>query len=144
MNSPWHHLINNQKNHIHKAFNYFHAFERHFSRFVGTSATMFEIGVQNGGSAQMWKSYLGPMATIVGIDIDPRCKQVEEHAIHVRIGSQDDHAFLEQVINEFGVPDIVLDDGSHQASHIKSTFEYLFPMMAKNSVYMVEDLCCAY
>lgn len=51
---------------------------------------------------------------------------------------------MEEVINEFGVPDIVLDDGSHQASQIKSTFEYLFPLMKKNTIYMVEDLCCAY
>ena len=45
MNSPWHHFINNQENHIHKALHCFHAYERHLSRYAGTSVTMFEIGV---------------------------------------------------------------------------------------------------
>ncbi len=100
------------------------------------------LEVNDGGCPEK-PDHLSPLATIVGIDVNSKCKDLEEHAIHVRIGSQDDHDFLEKVINEFGVPDIVLDDGSHQMRHIRSTFEYIFPMMKKNSVYMVEDLCCA-
>jgi hypothetical protein len=28
--------------------------------------------------------------------------------------------------------------------HISATFEFLYPRMTKNGVYLVEDLCCAY
>jgi hypothetical protein len=92
----------------------------------------------------MWKQYLGPFATIIGIDIRPECAQFEEDQIHVRIGSQADAGFLRSVADEFGVPDIVLDDGSHIMSHVKASFDILYPRMGPRSVYFVEDLHTAY
>jgi len=62
----------------------------------------------------------------------------------VRTGDQSDPNFLASVIEEFGVPDVVLDDGSHQMDHLKATFDYLYPLMPKNAVYFVEDLHTAY
>ena len=44
--------------------------------------------MQNGGSAQMWKHYFGKDATIVGVDINPKCKQPEEKDIAIEIGVQ--------------------------------------------------------
>ena len=105
---------------------------------------MLEIGVQNGGSAQMWRNYFGPFAKIVGIDINPNCKKLEENNIFVRIGSQADHSFLSGIIDEFGVPNIVLDDGSHIMEDVRSTFDFLYPKMPLNSVYLVEDMHTAY
>jgi hypothetical protein len=84
------------------------------------------------------------MTKIIGIDIDPNCKQHEHNNVSVRIGDQSDPQFLQSIIDEFGVPDIVLDDGSHQQHHINSTFEFLYPKMGKNSIYMIEDLHCGY
>lgn len=92
----------------------------------------------------MWKQYLGPLATIVGLDIRPECAAFEEEQIHIRIGDQADSAFLRSVVDEFGVPDIVLDDGSHVMSHIRASFEALYPLMRPRSVYFVEDLHTAY
>lgn len=92
----------------------------------------------------MWKKYFGPHIRIVGIDIKPKCKKYEEDQVSVRIGDQSDPKFLSDLIEEFGQPDIVLDDGSHQMDHINSTFEYLYPNLSKNGVYMVEDLHTAY
>lgn len=92
----------------------------------------------------MWKQFFGPSCVIVGIDIDSSCKQIEEPQINVRIGDQSDQSFLGQLLQEFGPPDIVLDDGSHIMKHINATFDFLFPLMPKNSVYMVEDLHTAY
>jgi len=87
----------------------------------------------------MWKKYFGPHAQIVEIDIKDKCKKYQEEQVSVRIGDQSDHRFLAEVIEEFGPPDIVLDDGSHQMDHIASTFEYLYPLLSKNGVYLVED-----
>jgi hypothetical protein len=64
--------------------------------------------------------------------------------VYIRIGDQSDTKFLQSIIDEFGVPDIVLDDGSHQQHHVNSTFEFLYPKMGKNSVYMIEDLHTSY
>jgi 23S rRNA U2552 (ribose-2'-O)-methylase RlmE/FtsJ len=142
--SLWSDFQTNTKRPIHKWKHYFPAYERHFSRFVNTDVLMIEIGCGEGGSLQMWKRYLGPHARIVGIDINPACQAFAEDQIDVRIGDQSDQAFLAEVLAEFGTPDIVLDDGSHVMSHIQASFDLLYPQVAKNGVYMVEDLHTAY
>jgi 23S rRNA U2552 (ribose-2'-O)-methylase RlmE/FtsJ len=128
----------------HKWYQYFPVYERHFERFRNRFVTMFEIGLGEGGSLQLWKRHLGPFARIVGIDIEPMCKQLEEDQIHVRIGSQDDTKFLAEVVAEFGNPDIVIDDGSHIQPHVNTTFDFLYPRVGKNGIYVVEDLHAAY
>src|SRR6185437_2374539 len=81
---------------------------------------------------------------IIGIDINAECKKFEEDQIEVFIGQQEDHQFLQGVLDKVGIPDIVLDDGSHKMSHITATFQFLYPRLLKNGVYMVEDLHTAY
>ena len=140
----WQYFLCNNKKSMFKVLHYFPIYERHFSRYINQPIVFWEIGVSKGGSLQMWKHYFGPHAIIVGIDIDNLCKQHEEHNIHICIGSQSDHTFLEDVITKFGIPDIVLDDGSHKMSDIKSTFSYVYDKLPKNGIYAVEDLHTAY
>ena len=137
-------FLQNQRNIIHKWKHYFPAYERHFGSWVSKTVTFIEIGCGKGGSLQMWKRYLGPHATIIGIDIEPSCKNFEEDQIVIRIGSQQDPVFLQSIVDEFGAPDIVLDDGSHVMSHVCASFRCLYPQLSKNGVYMVEDLHTAY
>jgi methyltransferase family protein len=140
----WSDFLMNDGRVIQKWKHYFTIYERHFSSFVYKPVTFVEIGVAFGGSLPMWKRYFGPNATIVGIDILPECKAYEEDQVAVRIGAQQDTAFLKEILEEFGPPDIVLDDGSHTMSQQIATFEFLYPRLAKNGVYMVEDLHTAY
>jgi hypothetical protein len=142
--SLWSEFLNNKQRTIHKWKHYFPAYEAHFGRYVNRPMLFVEIGCGRGGSAQMWKRYLGPHAQIVGLDINPECRKFEEDQIAIRIGSQADTAFLQSVIDEFGTPDVVLDDGSHQMAHVVETFRFLYPRTAKDGVYMVEDLHTAY
>jgi hypothetical protein len=69
---------------------------------------------------------------------------VEEDQIAFRIGDQSDLDFLQQTIDEFGSPDVVLDDGSHMMDDILASFKFFYPHMSKNGVYMIEDLHSAY
>ena len=141
----WQDFLINQGKIIHKWVHYFPIYERHFHPWQNRTLTFLEIGVSKGGSLQMWQRYFGPMAKIVGIDIDPKCKEHEAlPGIAVRIGDQSDPKFLQSVIDEFGVPDVVLDDGSHMMHHIAETFNFLYQRLPKNGVYMVEDLHTAY
>lgn len=123
---------------------YFPIYEKHMSSWRNKTLNFLEIGVYKGGSLQMWKRFFGPLATIVGIDINPECKQFEEDGIHIRIGDQNDPDFLKSVIEEFGSFDIVLDDGSHMMDHLKNTFDYLYPTKTKNGLYILEDLHTCY
>lgn len=140
----WADFLTNRGKVIHKWEHYFPIYERHFAPWRGRSLTFLEIGVARGGSLPMWRRYFGPLAKIVGVDIDPRCKAREADGVFVRIGDQSDPAFLDRVIDEFGPPDIVLDDGSHQMAHIHASFDHLYPRLPKNGVYVVEDLHTAY
>ncbi|MGO9686553.1 MAG: class I SAM-dependent methyltransferase [Beijerinckiaceae bacterium] len=142
--SLWSEFLTNDGRQIHKWTHYFPIYERHFGSFVNRTTTFVEIGVSRGGSLRLWKRYLGPFAQIVGIDIDPGCKEAEEDQIAVRIGDQSDLGFLQQIIDEFGSPDVVLDDGSHMMRHVSASFNFLYPRISKNGVYMVEDLHTAY
>lgn len=140
----WQDFQTNQGKVIHKWEHYFPVYERHFAPWRGRTLTFLEIGVSKGGSLQMWRRYFGPLATVVGIDIDPKCRRHESDGVFVRIGDQSDLGFLDSVVAEFGAPDVVLDDGSHQMAHLNATFEHLYPRLPKNGVYMVEDLHAAY
>jgi hypothetical protein len=140
----WSSFLSNDGRLIHKWKHYFPIYERHFRDFVYKPVTFIEIGCGRGGSLQMWKRYFGPHARIVGIDILSECKQFEEDQVEIRIGAQQDLQFLESIVAEFGASDIVLDDGSHVMSHVIASFQFLYPQVAKNGVYMVEDLHTAY
>jgi len=140
----WSDVHNNHRRLIHKWKHYFPIYERHFKDFVYKPVTFVEIGCGQGGSLQMWKQYFGPYARIVGIDINPKCERFSEDQIEIHIGDQQDTTFLQRVIDQIGIPDIVVDDGSHFMSHIVATFNFLYPRMLKNGVYLVEDLHTAY
>ena len=140
----WSDFLTNDKKIIHKWKHYFPIYERHFKDFVYKPVTFIEIGCGQGGSLQMWKRYFGPHARIIGIDINPECKAFEDDQIEVHIGPQQDPQFLQSVLSEVGAPDIIVDDGSHVMSHIVSSFQFLYPRMPKNGIYLVEDLHTAY
>ena len=142
--SLWSDFQTNQGPQIFKWTHYFPIYEQHFSRYVNRPITFLEIGCGQGGSLQMWKRYFGPLARIVGLDIRPDCAAFEDEQVAVRIGDQSDPAFLDAVLAEFGPPDIVLDDGSHIMQHVVATFRHLYPLVAGDGVYMVEDLHTAY
>jgi len=142
--SIWQDFLTNDGKRVHKWLHYFPIYERHFSWYCNKSLTFLEIGVARGGSLPMWQRFFGPLAKIVGIDIDEKCKEHEAPGVFVRIGDQSDERFLQSVIDEFGVPDIVLDDGSHRMEHVGKSFDFLYPRLPKNAVYMVEDMHTAY
>ncbi len=108
------------------------------------SLRFLEIGVSEGGSLELWRSYFGPSATIFGVDIRPYCARFDDDKAQVRIGSQDDPAFLASVVDEMGGVDIVLDDGSHVGRHQWASFEALFPRLSDDGLYVVEDTHTAY
>ena len=129
---------------IDKWHHYFEVYHRHFARFRNQSPVVVEIGVFHGGSLQMWRSYFGPGARIVGIDVDPRCRQFENDATTILIGDQADRAFLAEVRARFPLVDIVIDDGGHTMVQQVTTFEELYPHLQPHGVYLCEDLHTSY
>lgn len=129
---------------VHKWIHYLDVYQRHFALYRNTPVKMLEIGVDKGGSLELWREYFGGDATIFGIDINPECASQVTPPNQVRVGSQADPQFLRSVIHEMGTPDIILDDGSHWAQHQRISFDTLFPLLREGGLYIMEDLHTAY
>lgn len=129
---------------VHKWHHYIPLYDRYFGRYRGTRVRFLEIGVNNGGSLQMWRRYFGDDAVLCGIDINEDCAQYDGQSGMVRIGSQDDADFLGRVVDEMGGVDVVLDDGSHRMAHIEASLRILFPRLEMGGTYAIEDLHTAY
>jgi tetratricopeptide (TPR) repeat protein len=116
---------------------YLEPYENFLAPFREREFCLLELGVYQGASLRTWRTYF-PNAKIVGIDINAACKQYEGERIAIVIGSQDDPELLDKVMNEHK-PSIVVDDGSHRAEHIVSSFERIFPGLQPGGYYIVED-----
>ena len=134
----------NDKSLIHKWAHYFDIYDRHFNRFRNKEIVILEIGVSYGGSLQMWKNYFGEKAKIYGIDIDPRCKELEEENITIFTGSQSDRNFLKEVKMKIPQVDILIDDGGHTMGQQIASYEELFDLVKDDGVYLIEDLHTSY
>src|SRR5208282_2798008 len=110
---------------------YFPIYEKHFARFRGKSPRVLEIGIDHGGSLQLWKRYFGHGAEIIGVDISPAA-MFEEPQIVTCVNEQTD-----PMIAGLGPFDIVIDDGSHVAEDQGITFGNLWPRC--QGVYLIED-----
>ncbi|GHT39758.1 hypothetical protein AGMMS49965_06690 [Bacteroidia bacterium] len=144
MNDLEKYFRSNDKRLIDKWIHYFDVYDRHFSRYRNQEVVILEIGVSQGGSLQMWKNYFGDKAKIYGIDIDPRCKSLEEENIKILIGSQSDRKFLREVKEQIPPIDILIDDGGHSMEQQIVSYEELFPHIKENGVYLCEDLHTSY
>jgi hypothetical protein len=129
---------------IHKWMHYFEIYDRHFARFRGCDVHVLEFGVSQGGSLAMWKDYFGPRCKIYGVDINPRCKALENEDVTIFIGDQEDRTFLKSLATQIPRIDILIDDGGHTMRQQIATFEELFGHIQPNGVYLCEDLHTSY
>ena len=137
-------FFSNEGRSLYKWLHYLPIYDQLLLPYVGSKVKMLEIGVFEGGSLGLWRKFFGDEAVIFGVDINPNCQQYDGEAGKVRIGSQDDPQFLRMVVSEMGGIDIVLDDGSHVASHQRISFDVLFPLLSEGGLYIIEDMHTAY
>ncbi|MEJ0016269.1 MAG: class I SAM-dependent methyltransferase [Acetobacteraceae bacterium] len=124
---------------MHKWDHYFEIYDRFLSPIRRSNPVVLEIGVQLGGSMEMWRDYFGPTTRLYGIDINPEARQQEDIATRIFIGDQQDRGFLRSVLQEVGQPTVVIDDGGHRANQQITSFEELYPALTDNGIYIVED-----
>lgn len=144
MNDLERYFNENKERLIYKWHHYFDVYDRHFQKYRGKEVTILEIGIFQGGSLQMWKKYFGDKAKIIGLDINPACKALEEENIQIFIGSQSDREFLRSVKKQIPKVDILIDDGGHTMKQQIVSFEELFDHIKDDGVYVCEDLHTSY
>jgi len=135
---------NHTGNLIHKWDHYFDIYEKYFSRYKGQKVNILEIGINHGGSLQLWKKYFGDKVHVYAIDFNPECKKLEEENTTIFIGSQSDRQFLRETLLRLPELDIILDDGGHVMIQQKVSFEELYMKLKEGGVYMVEDTHTSY
>jgi hypothetical protein len=130
----------------HKWVHYFYIYDQLFSKYLEKNqpVTIMEIGVDRGGSLEIWKKYLPEGSKIHGVDINPKCNEIQfSENIFFHLGSASDRSFMEKTFADIEF-DIILDDGSHICSDVIETFKIMFPKIKQGSLYVVEDLHTSY
>lgn len=124
-------------------------YHRHLAHLRDESFVLLEIGVggyardgQGGASLRMWKRYF-QQAQIVGLDIEDK-SFLDRPRITTVPADQTDPTALRDVLDRFGVPLVVIDDGSHRPADILATFEILFPLLPDGAFYAIEDTQTSY
>ncbi len=130
----------------HKWTSYLAHYERLFAPYRDRPIRLLEIGVQNGGSLELWSRYFPTAARIVGCDIDQRCAQLafDDPRISIVVADASSEQGLRAVRALSGEFDLVIDDGSHKSSDIIRAFAKYFPLLQDGGLYVCEDLCCGY
>ena len=125
---------------------YLRKYERIFAPYRSLPVSILEIGIQNGGSLEVWAEYFANASIIVDCDIDPKCSNLvyESPKVRIVIGDVNNQAKQTQIKEHAESYDIVIDDGSHKSSDIIQTFCELFPGVKDGGIYIVEDLHAAY
>lgn len=125
---------------------YFDVYEKHLEKFKGKNITFVEVGVQFGGSLEMWSQYFGPETKIYGIDVDQKCAELvyDNPNIKIIIGDQASKEFWDQTLKEIGPIDVMVEDGGHFMDQQIVSFEKVFPVINSGGVYICEDTHTSY
>jgi GT2 family glycosyltransferase len=125
---------------------YIHEYDRLFQPYRSQPVRLLEIGIQNGGSLEIWSKYFAQAEALIGCDINPDCAQLqyEDQRIQVIVGDANAVASRQAVQAITPKLDLLIDDGSHVSGDIIESFLHYFPMLEDGGLYVAEDLHCSY
>ena len=124
-------------------------YQRHLEHLRDEPIRLLEIGVggytapdKGGESLRMWKAFF-PRAQIFGLDLHEK-SALEEDRVRIFRADQSAPDSLRLVAEQIGPLDVVIDDGSHLSAHVRISFQTLFPLLAVDGIYAIEDLQTSY
>jgi hypothetical protein len=125
---------------------YLNEYEHLFAAWRERPVRLLEIGIQNGGSLEIWSRYFPQAKVLVGCDIDPLCGRLtyDDPRICVVVGDASTDETAGRINAISAQWDIVIEDGSHQSRHIVDAFARFFPHVVEGGVFVAEDLHCSY
>lgn len=125
---------------------YLHFYNELFKPLKNTKISMLEIGIQNGGSHEVWAEYFASGERFIGCDIDQKCNNLKykDERIKLVIGNVNKESTYKQITEIKESFDIIIDDGSHLSSDIINSFLIYFPHIKPGGIYIVEDIHTLY
>ena len=122
-----------------KGHNFTPIYDLYFAPIRSQVKRIFEIGIEYGYSAKMFRDYF-PNATIFAIDIVD-CSKFNSDRIKTYIADQANKKQLQGFINTHGSDfDIILDDGGHAMDMQQISLAFLFPHLKSGGLYVLEDV----
>lgn len=118
-----------------------------FLPYKNQKINFLEIGIDRGGSLQIWSEYFThPKTKIYGVDISPECEKLEKliPKTKIFIGNAGHASFLKKVCDEAGDVDIIIDDGNHMMIDQITAFDFLFTRLKNPGIYICEDTHTSY
>jgi 23S rRNA U2552 (ribose-2'-O)-methylase RlmE/FtsJ len=102
---------------------YLEEYEEKFKKYRNGPIGLLEIGIQNGGSLEIYSEYFPNAEKIIGCDIHPNCHLLKYNSkvVSVIVGDANSQNVM-QMIQSYGEFDIIIDDGSHTSSDIVNSF----------------------
>jgi cephalosporin hydroxylase len=99
---------------------------------------VLEIGVQYGGSLELWKR-LWPDAIVIGVDVNP--ESVWPDGTVRIVADQSDPTLPHRIMTASGLGlfDLIVDDASHKIEATRATWSRLWPFVTGGGVYVWED-----
>ncbi len=125
---------------------YLSEYDRLFADYREQPVRLLEIGVQNGGSLEIWSRYFIHAQRIVGCDINPDCARLRyaDERISVIVGDANTDRTEAEIAALCPAFDLIVDDGSHRSDDIVRSFVRYFRRLADGGLYVAEDLHCSY
>ncbi|MES0002677.1 glycoside hydrolase family 99-like domain-containing protein [Mesorhizobium sp. M0051] len=125
---------------------YLSTYDHIFSEYRNKPVRILEIGVQNGGSLEIWQKYFPNAEIIVGCDINLACGNLvfDNKKIEISVGNANTDEVERDIVARSEKYDIIIDDGSHLSSDIICSFARYFPHLSEGGIYIAEDLHCSY
>jgi hypothetical protein len=125
---------------------YLSEYNRLFQQYRPDPVRLLEIGIQNGGSLDIWSKFFPNARQIVGCDINSDCGRLsyKDSRISVVVGDANSDMAQSAVMALSSKFDLIIDDGSHKSGDILRSFARYFPSLADGGLFVVEDLHCSY
>ncbi len=125
---------------------YLNVYEELFRSYRSSRLRLLEIGIQNGGSLEIWSRYFRNATVLVGCDINVACTQLKygDPRIHVVVADANTDEAECAIAGHSDRFDLIIDDGSHRSSDIVRSFVRYFPRLEQGGIFVVEDLHCSY
>lgn len=125
---------------------YINEWDAIFSPFQNRAINLLEIGIQNGGSLEIFAKYFPKAKHIIGCDIEEACNTLEfdDPRISVVTGDINSEDVEKRIAELAPNLDIIIDDGSHRSRDIIQSFTRYFKILDVRGLYLIEDLHTSY
>ena len=121
-------------------------YDRLFNPYRNQPINLLEIGIQNGGSIEIWATYFEKAKNIIGCDINPDCESLkyDDPRISVVVGDANSTETYQEITKIHKEFDLIIDDGSHTSGDIIKSFIRYFSSIRNGGLFIAEDLHCSY